>query len=191
MRSRSFFHPVLWYLVAKHTRSWGKDLAQLPHWDRVLSGAVVGEMLRGTPEGRSPSWWGVCLLVFWMEDFSCAPLGQLADQTPSTQPLVLCLPRSSAPWSPAGAALSMEESKVTPLPVGLLGGCTFCWYRVAGWPGGGQRRGGAIWGVHSANVDGIWACWARAHRQHASCAQACLSRTDLIWVDLLTPGRPC
>ena len=29
-------------------------------------------------------------------------------------------------------SLLAEESKVTPLPLGLLGGCTACWYGVAG-----------------------------------------------------------
>ena len=51
----------------------------------------------------------------------------------------------SSPLSPvvlgaltvSGGSLSMEDLKVTPLPIDLPSGCTSCWYGVTGQPGGG------------------------------------------------------
>ena len=60
---------------------------------------------------------------------------------------------------------------------------------MAGCPGGGWRRGGAIWGAHSIDVGGVGVCWARPPRRCAICAPAILLAVPLKLTDLPTPGR--
>ena len=112
-------------------------------------------MSRGTPEGCLPSCRGICLLVILTEDLS---------RTALEWPQVPCLLRSSASRPPVGAGLVAEESKVTPNPEDLRGGCAACWYSVAGRPlgnRGGWQMGGAIWGACGAQ-----ACLPRAVPGH-------------------------
>ena len=79
----------------------------------------------------------ITLLTRWLHTHLLwHPLGQLADQPPSPHPLVIGLPWSCELGPPAGAVLSMEGLEVTSLPVDLPGGCTACWYAVAGHPSG-------------------------------------------------------
>ena len=60
-------------------------------------------------------------------------LGRLTDLPLMPRPLACCLLRLGMVWSGAGAALSEGGRANNPLPASLLGGCTACWYRVAGW----------------------------------------------------------
>ena len=61
----------------------------------------------------------------------CPRQGRLVDLPLMPRPLVCCLPRSGMVWSAAGAAPSEGQAN-NPLPADLLGGCTACWYGVAG-----------------------------------------------------------
>ena len=61
---------------------------------------------------------------------------------------------------------------------------------MAGHPGGGWRRGGAIWGAHSADMGGVGLHWARPPGHCAICAPAILLAMPLNRTDLPTPGRP-
>ena len=71
-----------------------------------------------------------------------------------------------------------------------FGGCTACWYGIAGHPGSGWQRGSAIWGARSTDMGGVRAHWARPPGHCAICALAFLSATPLNMRDLSTPGRP-
>ena len=61
---------------------------------------------------------------------------------------------------------------------------------MAGHPGGGWGRGGAIWGTHGADVGGVGIRWARPPGHCAICAPAILLAVPLNLTDLPTPGRP-
>ena len=67
------------------------------------------------------------------------------------------------PWScvvpPVGVVLSVGVSAPTPHPVGLFGGCTACWYGMAGCSGHGCQTG-IIWGTHGIVVGGTGIHWA-------------------------------
>ena len=73
------------------------------------------------PPGEASAYW-----VFLTEDPSHPPLGRLAGRLPSSQPRVACLPRTLVSQLSVGAGLEAEESKVTPNPDVLVGGCTVC-----------------------------------------------------------------
>ena len=60
---------------------------------------------------------------------------------------------------------------------------------VAGHPGGGWRRGSAVWGVHSGGNGGVGVCWARPPGLCTICAPAILLAVPLNLMDLPTPGR--
>ena len=49
------------------------------------------------------------------------------------RPLAGCLLQLGMVWLAAGAALSEVGRANNPLPAVLLGGCTACWYGVAGY----------------------------------------------------------
>ena len=60
---------------------------------------------------------------------------------------------------------------------------------MAGCPGGGWQRGGAIWGAHGAGEDGVSIRWARPPGLCTICAPAILLAVPLNLMDLPTPGR--
>ena len=60
---------------------------------------------------------------------------------------------------------------------------------MAGSPGGGWQRGGAIWGTHGSGMGGVGICWARPPGLCAICAPTILLAVPLNLMDLPTPGR--
>ena len=60
---------------------------------------------------------------------------------------------------------------------------------MAGHPGGGWWRGGAIWGMHSTNVGGVGVHWARPPGRCTICAPAILLTMPFKLTYLPTPGR--
>ena len=60
---------------------------------------------------------------------------------------------------------------------------------MAGSPGGGWRRGGAVWGAHGGGMGGVGIRWARPPGRCAICAPVILLAMPLKLMDLPTPGR--
>ena len=61
---------------------------------------------------------------------------------------------------------------------------------MAGHPGGGWQRGGAIWGAHGTYVGSVGVHWARLPGCCTICSPAILLAMPLNLMDLPTPGRP-
>ena len=60
---------------------------------------------------------------------------------------------------------------------------------MAGSPGGGWQRGGTVWGTHGGGMGGVGIRWARPPGLCAICAPVILLAVPLNLTDLPTPGR--
>ena len=60
---------------------------------------------------------------------------------------------------------------------------------MAGCPGGGWQRGGAIWGTHGTDMAGASIHWARPPGHCTICAPTILLAVPLKLTDIPTPGR--